>query len=86
MDPPAGWMSCSELAAHFQVNGELLRPRLKRLMASDHTSFREVQNPAAHKPRYLYAVEKILPIIDAMCTKSQTRAGANVCTSQLRLL
>jgi hypothetical protein len=68
-------MSCSELAAFFGVNGELLRPRLRRLMQEDLASFQEVANPQAHSPRYLYSVQKARPIVEQMRSKARG-AGA----------
>ena len=65
-DSDALWASCSELAARYQVNGELLRPKLARLMRDDDSAYREVQNRGPNDPRYLFRIEKVRPIIESM--------------------
>jgi len=77
MDAKAGWMSVTELAAHFGVNAELLRGRLKRLMKRDWDCFREIADPGG--PKYVFSIDRVRGIIQALQAARPTES-TGACT------
>jgi len=67
-----GYFSCAELAKQHQVDPEALRKRLDRHRAKyalDTDFYIESQDRGVNKPRYLYNVKKVAPIIESLKKK-----------------
>lgn len=60
------YLSCADLARHFNVNGQKLRKRLERWKRTHDNEWVEVADRRRNEPRYLYRVPAVMPLIEQL--------------------